>query len=262
MKIVASLLALAALSAASFAAPAAKSQTHQDGARSGAPGGTWTPSATPPSLPALPAGSASASASVTIQPTDPSASAAPTAPPGPAVVPATPPATTTAPDADHGQWTPASKDRLVDQKFLHGFRLGYAYVANFEKPVESLDGVSLKEKINMKTPHSFLLGYEGVVRLVGHSWLNVILVGNAMVAGLEQSKFFPTGNGLLGFEIDNSFQLGVGASVTPLRGQEAHSIIAAGWTPRAGGFYVPVHAFFIPDVDGLHRTGVTTGVTW
>jgi hypothetical protein len=29
-----------------------------------------------------------------------------------------------------------------------------------------------------------------------------------------------------------------------------------------GSFYVPLHAFFIPDVDGLHRTGVTTGVTW
>ena len=33
-------------------------------------------------------------------------------------------------------------------------------------------------------------------------------------------------------------------------------------TPRVGSFYVPLHAFFIPDVDGLHRTGVTTGVTW
>jgi hypothetical protein len=114
----------------------------------------------------------------------------------------------------------------------------------------------------MKTPHHFLIGYEGMARMVGHSWLNVILVGNAMVAGLEQSKFYPTGNALIGFEIDNSFQFGVGASFTPLKGQEAHTIIAAGWTPRVGSFYVPLHAFFIPDVDGLHRTGVTTGVTW
>jgi hypothetical protein len=167
------------------------------------------------------------------------------------------------PDADKSSSESEKKrDRLVDQKFLHGFRLGYAYVANYDKAVDSLDKQSLKDRVDMKTPHSFLIGYEGVARMVGHSWLNVILVGNLMVAGLEQSKFFPTGNALLGFEIDNSFQVGVGASLTPLKGQEGHSIIAAGWTPRVGSFYVPVHAFFIPDVDGLHRTGVTTGVTW
>jgi hypothetical protein len=164
--------------------------------------------------------------------------------------------------ADRTQWEPADQDHLLHQKVLHGFRLGYAYVANYDKPVDSLGGKSLKDRIDMKTPHSFLLGYEGMVRMVGHSWLNVILVGNVMLAGLEQSKFYPTANGLLGFEIDNSFQVGVGASLTPLKGQEGHAIIAAGWTPRVGSFYVPVHAFLIPDVDGLHRTGMTTGVTW
>ena len=114
----------------------------------------------------------------------------------------------------------------------------------------------------MKAPHSFLLGYEVVVRMVGHSWLNVILVGNGLVAGLEQSKFLPTANGLIGFEFNNSFQVGAGVNLSPLKGQEAHTAFAAGWTPRVGNFYVPVHAFFVPDVDGNHRMGMLTGVTF
>lgn len=114
----------------------------------------------------------------------------------------------------------------------------------------------------MRAPAHFLLGYEVVYRVTSGSWLNVILLGNAMVAGLEQSRFFPSANGLLGFELGNAFQIGVGANLSPLKGSEAHAIVAAGWTPRVGKLYVPVHAFFIPDVDGVHRAGMTTGVTF
>jgi hypothetical protein len=159
-------------------------------------------------------------------------------------------------NADKGPPAPA------DETWLHGFRIGYGYVMNFDKPTASLDGRSLADKTGMRTPHEFLLGYELLYRATGHSWLNVILVGNITVGGLEQSKFFPTANGLIGFEINNSFQLGVGPSLTPLKGEEGHVIIAGGWTPRAGSFYVPVHGFFIPDVDGVNRMGMTTGVTW
>jgi hypothetical protein len=219
-----------------------------------APAPQPTPAAPPASLPALPAPQ-STTVTVTTETTAPASA--------PRTTVHAAPAAPEPPDVDKGASEAVSpRDRLVEQKFLHGFRLGYAYTANFDKKIESLDNQSLKDKIDMKTPHSFLIGYEGMVRMVGHSWLNVILVGNVMVAGLEQSKFFPTGNALLGFEIDNSFQLGVGASLTPLKGEEGHAIIAAGWTPRVGSFYVPLHAFFIPDVDGLHRTGITTGVTW
>lgn len=153
-------------------------------------------------------------------------------------------------------------DPLTEARFLHGFRLGYAYTANYDKPVESLDGESFKDKTKTKSPNSFLIGYEGFVRMVGHSWLNVILVGNVLLAGLEQSKVLPSGNALIGFEFNNSFQVGVGAHLTPLKGQEAHTAFAAGWTPRVGTFYVPVHAFFVPDVDGNHRMGMLTGVTF
>jgi hypothetical protein len=127
---------------------------------------------------------------------------------------------------------------------------------------ELLEFVSPAVTYRMRSPHQFILGYEGTVRLTGHDWLNVILVGNVMVAGMEQSRFFPSGDGLIGFEIDRSFQLGVGANLTPERDKPVHMIMAAGWTPRAGSFYVPVHLFAIPDVDGHHRTGMTVGVNW
>ncbi len=149
-----------------------------------------------------------------------------------------------------------------DAALLHGFRLGYGHVFNYGRPLESMDGMSLKDSARMRTPHHFLIGYEVLYRVVGHSWLNVLLLGNAMVAGIEQGKLLPSLNLLIGAEIKNSFQVGVGASLSPLKGSEAHTILAAGWTPRVGTIYTPVHVYFIPDVDGVHRLGVTTGVTF
>jgi hypothetical protein len=149
-----------------------------------------------------------------------------------------------------------------DSTILHGFRLGYGYVMNYDKPTEAFDGKSLKEQVGLRSPHHFLLGYEVVYRVVSHSWLNVLLFGNAIVAGLEQSKVLPSANLLIGFELKNTFQIGVGANLSPLKGSEGHTIIAAGWTPRVGDIYTPVHFFFIPDVDGVNRMGVTTGVTF
>jgi hypothetical protein len=236
-----------------FAGQAFAQEKHKTTAQS-----SWTPPVVPPQL--------QTTTTTTAQVQYAPAPAVPAAAPGVTIEPPTkeseaPVAAKPARDTSSEESAEPPKD-LVDRKFLHGFRLGYAYVANYDQKMESLGGQSLKDKVGMKTPHNFLIGYEGMVRMVGHSWLNVIVVANGMVAGLEQSKVFPTANGLLGFEIDNSFQLGVGASITPLSGQEAHTIVAAGWTPRVGSFYVPLHAFFIPDVEGAHRTGITTGVTW
>jgi hypothetical protein len=149
-----------------------------------------------------------------------------------------------------------------DYKLLHGFRIGYGYVMNYDRPIAQLDGQSFKESVGLRSPSHFLLGYEVVYRVVGHSWLNVLLMANGIVAGLEQSKVLPSGNLLIGAELNNSFQIGVGANLSPLKGEEAHTIIAAGWTPRVGTIYTPVHVFFIPDVDGIHRMGITTGVTF
>ncbi len=157
---------------------------------------------------------------------------------------------------------PPLKHSPDDDSILHGFRLGYGYVMNYDKPVIGLDGKSLKDEVGLRTPSHFLLGYEVVYRVVGHSWLSVLLLANGMVAGLEQSKVLPTGNLMIGAELENSFQIGVGASLSPLKGEEAHVIAAAGWTPKVGTIYTPIHVFFIPDVDGVHRMGITTGVTF
>jgi hypothetical protein len=188
----------------------------------------------------------------------------------PPATPATPPANTssmkltyeaTRVDRPNGTEAPPVKSP-DDYTILHGFRLGYGYVMNYDQPSAAFEGKSLKEKVGLRSPSHFLLGYEVVYRVVGHSWLNVLILGNAMIAGLEQSKVLPSANGLIGFELKNTFQVGVGANISPLKGSEAHTIIAAGWTPRIGTIYTPVHFFFIPDVDGVHRMGVTTGVTF
>lgn len=149
------------------------------------------------------------------------------------------------------------------QRTLHGFRLGYMYVHDFDRKLDPDDPESsLEGRVDMKSPHLFLIGYEVTRRLIGHSWLNIILVGNVMVGGLEQSKFYPSANALIGFEFDESFQLGVGPNLTPDPDKVAHIVFAGGWTPMVGSFHVPVHAFYIPDVDGIWRTGMTLGVNW
>lgn len=157
---------------------------------------------------------------------------------------------------------PAPARSINDDRLLHGFRIGFGYVMSYDKPVAGLDGESLKERADLRAPSHLLLGYEVLYRVVSHSWLNVLLLANGMVAGLEQSRFLPSGNLLIGAELKNSFQIGLGTNVSPLKGSEAHAVVAAGWTPQVGSIYVPFHVYFIPDVDGVHRAGVTTGVTF
>lgn len=204
----------------------------------------------PPPLPAAPVAKATTTVTFETQPTHPE--------PKPVIGASG----ATAVTVDQPQPQLSAAEQLAEQKLLTGFRLGYLYVFDHKKPQEALEGQSLAQKTGMRSPHQFLIGYEAFYRMLGHSGMNVLLVANAMISGLEQSKFYPSGNGLIGFEFRNSFQLGVGVNVTPLKGSEAHTIVAAGWTPRSGSFYVPIHAFFVPDVDGSHRVGVTTGVTF
>ncbi len=166
--------------------------------------------------------------------------------------------------------------RSPGQRFLHGIRIGWTFIQNFEvrnRPGEN-DGdpmQSVKEKYGLKTPHMMLIGYEGMYRIVGHSWLNVVMVGNVTVAGLEQSKFIPAASGLIGAELNESFQIGVGVNVTPDPDAPTHAIIAAGWTPRVGSIHTPVHVFWVPEPStnlngeehaGNSRFGATIGVTW
>jgi hypothetical protein len=164
-------------------------------------------------------------------------------------------ATTTAIDA-------SEEEEDGDTIFLHGFRLGYLYIFGLDTPVSQENMQPYGERYGIRSPHSFMLGYEIAFRLIGHDWLNMLLIANVMIAGLEQSRFFPSGNLLLGFEIAESVQVGVGVSLTPTKDDPAHMIFAAGWTPRVGSFYVPVHFFFVPDINGHHKLGATVGVNF
>jgi hypothetical protein len=158
----------------------------------------------------------------------------------------------------------ASIDRLAEKRFLHGFRLGYLYLMNMDGPADPTDpaSLSLADKYGLRSPHQFIIGYEVTWRLIGYDWLNTLLVGNVMISGLEQSKFIPNANLVIGFELAETLQLGVGVNVVPQEEKPAHMLAAIGWTPRVGDFYLPIHAFFVPDVDGQHRTGLTIGVNW
>jgi hypothetical protein len=162
----------------------------------------------------------------------------------------------TIPDADDSGWK-----RPVGRRFLHGFRLGWTYVMHYQRPTRD-NGMSLAEEFELKSPNMTLLGYEGFYRIIGHSWLNVLMVGNVTVAGLEQSKFIPAASGLIGFEFNRNFQVGVGVNVTPDGQSPTHMIAAAGWTPSVGSIQTPVHFFFVPDTESNHRMGATIGMTW
>ena len=185
---------------------------------------------------------------------------------------ATPSAATSDDDEDDNE---SGWHRPAGRRFHHGFRVGAMYLANYtqmdsrRKDSMNPDGQSLQKEFGLTSPYMLLLGYEAYYRIVGHSWLNVIMVGNASVAGLDQSKFIPAVSGLIGFELQKSFQLGVGVNLLPDPVAPSHAIIAAGWTPRVGSIQTPVHFFFVPDhgdpsTGMAHnwRTGATVGMNW
>jgi hypothetical protein len=216
-------------------------------------------------------GAAAADTVTTVTTTTEAPPTAPATATAPVAAPVAAPAPTTAPGFidmrpsaqapvgevdDGGGW-----HRPAGRRFSHGFRVGWTYIANYEKPTRD-GGMSLKQEFGLKTPNMMLLGYEGFYRIVGHSWLNVLMVGNVTVAGLEQSKFIPAASGLIGMEFDHSFQVGVGVNLTPDMQSPSHMIAAAGWTPTVGSIQTPFHVFYVPDADGNNRMGATVGMTW
>jgi len=192
----------------------------------------------------------------------PAPTAAPTTEPAPtttaaaAAAPATAPTGATTLQESHSGW-----QRPPGTRLLHGIRIGGMTVMHYDDSVRD-NGMTIKDEFGLKTNYMMLLGYEAMYRIVGHSWLNVVLVGNVTVAGLEQSKFIPAASGLIGAELNESFQLGIGVNLTPDEQAPSHMIAAAGWTPKVGSIYTPFHVFFVPDPNRNHRVGVTLGVTW
>ena len=135
-----------------------------------------------------------------------------------------------------------------------GLRFGYNY-AHMSEESERLD-----------SPHMFALGFETQQTMTGGSWLDLLFIQNVTISGLEQSVIIPSGNALVGFEINDSLQLAVGGNVTIYdpsgENHYVHLVTAVGWTQDAGIFSVPVHLVYIPDVNGYYRVAVTTGVNW
>ncbi|MCC6877725.1 MAG: hypothetical protein IT378_25675 [Sandaracinaceae bacterium] len=161
---------------------------------------------------------------------------------------------------------PPGRPPAASAILLHGFRLGYMYTFDIEAPLGPNDSRSFIEAYGMRSPHSFVFGYEVAWRMIGHDWLNILAIANISIAGVEQSQIYPSGNLLVGFEAVapglGQVQLGIGASFAPTKEDPAHMILAAGVAPQVGSFFLPLHVFFIPDINGHHRIGVTLGTNF
>ena len=147
-----------------------------------------------------------------------------------------------------------SLDDTSDWNSRMGIRFGYNY-ANGAETSDRLD-----------SPHMFSMGFEMQQTRSGGSWLDVLFIQNATISGLDQSVVAPSFSLLVGFEINKQVQLGVGPNLTfyDPSGEDNyfHLITAAGYTAEAGIFSVPLHLFYVPDVNDHYRIGLTTGVNW
>lgn len=132
--------------------------------------------------------------------------------------------------------------------FRHGFRLGYAYLHNADA-----FGVD---------PNLFVFGYEANQKIIGGDWLDVVLVENVVLAGVNQGYAIPSANLIVGIEIADSVQLGTGINLSALsKDSPLAQVIAVGYMPTVGRLQLPVHLSFVPD-DKHWRIAATTGVNW
>ena len=135
-----------------------------------------------------------------------------------------------------------------------GLRFGYNYMNN---------GTD-SDKLN--SPHMFAIGFEAQQTMAGGSWLDLLFIQNVIISGLEQSVLAPSANALVGFEIIDALQLGVGANLSlgdpSADNNYLHLVAGIGWTQAAGTFSVPIHLVYVPDVNDYWRLAVTTGVNW
>jgi len=144
---------------------------------------------------------------------------------------------------------PPPESGLLQVDMRKGVRLGYAFV-------------NVQEGDALRSPHVSVFGFEVQQRFRGGSWLDFILVENLSVTGIEQGLFRPSLNLLVGFELQQRWQLGAGAHVQPMEAddQALRLQLVIGGTLPAGDLEVPVHVGFIPDPDGRWRAQLTTGV--
>lgn len=132
--------------------------------------------------------------------------------------------------------------------FRHGFRLGYAYVNGAEQ-----FGID---------PNLFVFGYEANQKVIGGEWLDVVLVENVVLAGINQGYALPSANLIVGIEIADSVQVGTGINISALSAASPiGQVIAIGYMPQVGRLQMPVHLSYVP-APNHWRIAATTGVNW
>jgi hypothetical protein len=132
-----------------------------------------------------------------------------------------------------------------------GFRMGYGYVADSE----------------LQTPHLMVLGWDHMQTISTGTMIDVIVAGNVSLGGMNQGVLLPSSHLIVGYQFNDSLQLGIGPVLTfselnTTPSARLNMIAAAGWNIKMGDVYFPIHAAYVPDVDGRWRTYITTGMNW
>ena len=134
---------------------------------------------------------------------------------------------------------------------VSGFRMGYGYV----------------EDDRLTTNHLMILGWDHMAFIDSGSNIDVVVAGNLSLGGMNQSEVLPSGHLVVGYQMFDSIQFGVGPIVTidevePEIIPRLNMIVAAGWNIEMGDAYLPLHVGYVPDPDGRWRAYVTTGMNW
>ncbi|TNE51902.1 MAG: hypothetical protein EP343_02390 [Deltaproteobacteria bacterium] len=136
----------------------------------------------------------------------------------------------------------------------HGLRLGGVYLSGLQQ--------TDWERVGLSAPALMLMGYEVIERVSASRSLNVIFAQNFLLGGFEQGTLTFALNLVAGLDILDTFQFGMGFSLSPGVKSWTHAIIFVSWTPHVGNVLIPLTATFIPDKDGYHRFGLSIGVSW
>ena len=132
-----------------------------------------------------------------------------------------------------------------------GFRMGYGYVAESD----------------LQSPHLMVLGWDHMQTVSTGTRIDVIVAGNVSLGGMNQGVLLPSSHLIIGYQFNDSLQLGIGPVLTfselnTTPSTRLNMIAAAGWNIKMGDVYFPIHAAYVPDVDGRWRTYITTGMNW
>ena len=138
-----------------------------------------------------------------------------------------------------------------NMEIVSGFRMGYGYV----------------EDERLTTNHLMILGWDHMAFIDSGANIDVVVAGNLSLGGMNQSEVLPSGHLIVGYQMFDSIQFGVGPVVTldevePELVPRLNMIVAAGWNIEMGDAYLPLHVGYVPDPDGRWRAYVTTGMNW